>query len=138
MNAAIRAVVRTGAERHTEVQGVSGGYAGLLNDEIAELTPAGVHDLLRRGGSTLGCSRCGEFGTDDAAGRAIRHLERRGVEGLIVIGGDGSQAGARRLSAAGFPVVGLPFTMDNDLHGTEISVGVDTALNVAVEAVDDL
>jgi 6-phosphofructokinase 1 len=105
---------------------------------MEEITPAAVSDIARRGGSILGCSRCPDFRAHGSVERAIEILEQRRIEGLIVIGGDGSQTGAHRLAASGFPVVGIASTVGNDLKGTEITVGVDTALNVATTAIDRL
>jgi 6-phosphofructokinase 1 len=138
MNAAVRSVVRTGIDRGWEAFGVRRGYAGLIRDEFIPLGPRDVGGIIQRGGTMLGSARCPEFKTDEAQVTAIRLLHQRGIDALVVIGGDGSQAGACALSRKGFPVVGIASTIDNDLWGSEITIGVDTALNVALEAIDRL
>ena len=138
MNAAIRAVVRTGIQAGCEVFGVRRGYTGLV---AGDLTPLGVRDvggIIQSGGTVLGSARCREFRTDEGRREALRQLADRGIEGLIVIGGNGSQTGSHGLSELGFPVVGVASTIDNDLHGSDITIGVDTALNIALEAIDRL
>ena len=138
MNAAIRAVVRTGIDRGWEVFGVRQGYAGLIAGKVIPLSDRDVGGIIQRGGTMLGTSRCFEFKTVEGRSQALRYLERLEISGLVVIGGNGSQAGAFKLSEIGFPVVGIGSTIDNDLYGTEISLGVDTALNVALESIDRL
>jgi 6-phosphofructokinase 1 len=138
MNAAVRAVVRTGIDRGWEMFGVRHGYAGLIRDNFVPLGPRDVSGIIQRGGTMLGSTRCPEFKTDDAQFDAIRILRQRAIDALIVIGGDGSQAGSYALSRKGFPVVGIASTIDNDLWGSDITIGVDTALNVALEAIDRL
>lgn len=138
MNAAIRAVVRVGIHNGLEVYGVRHGYAGLVDGQIAPLTARSVGGILQLGGTFLGSARSDEFKTEQGRARAIGHLAVRGIEGLVVIGGDGSQAGALSLLRQGFPAVGVASTIDNDLPGTDISIGVDSALNVALEAIDRL
>ncbi len=138
MNAAIRAVVRTGLERGWEVEGVRHGYAGLLADDLRPLRARDVGGILERGGTVLGSARCPEFKTEGGRQQALRVLRQRAIEGLVVIGGNGSQAGAQALARLGFPVVGVASTIDNDLVGSDVTIGVDTALNVALEAIDRL
>lgn len=138
MNAAIRAVVRTGVARGWEVRGVRRGYAGLVGGEIVPLGARDVGGILQLGGTILGSARCPEFRTEEGRRRALRALVGQGIEALVVIGGNGSQAGAYELSRMGFPVVGVASTIDNDLAGSEVTIGVDTALNVALESIDRL
>jgi len=138
MNAAIRAVVRTGLEEGWDVVGIRHGYLGLINDNMRPLGARDVGGIIQQGGTVLGSSRCPEFETEDGRLKALRTLKQRGIEALIVIGGNGAQAGAQALSQMGYPVVGIASTIDNDLYGSDISIGVDTALNIALEAIDRL
>lgn len=138
MNAAIRAVARTAIAQGWDVLGVRRGYAGVAYGEMAPLGARDVGGILHLGGTILGSARCPEFRTELGRQRALRALRSQGVEALVVIGGNGSQAGAYELSQMGFPVVGVASTIDNDLLGSEITIGVDTALNVALEAIDRL
>lgn len=138
MNAAIRAVVRTGVARGWEVYGVRHGYAGLIGGDLAPLNARDVGGILQRGGTVLGSARSTEFETVPGRERAIRNLNAATIDGLVVIGGNGSQTGAHCLSQMGFPVVGVASTIDNDLVGSDITIGVDTALNIALEAIDRL
>jgi 6-phosphofructokinase 1 len=138
MNAAIRAVVRTGVARGWEVLGVRSGYAGLIAGNVVPLGPRDVSGIIQLGGTMLGSARCPEFKTEDGRSEALRSLHQNGVDALVVIGGNGSQSGAHWLSEANFPVVGVASTIDNDLYGSEITIGVDTALNIALEAIDRL
>jgi 6-phosphofructokinase 1 len=138
MNAAIRAVVRTGIARGWEVFGVHHGYAGLIGGDMAALSARDVGGILQRGGTILGSARSAEFETAPGREKAIRNLNIQGIEALVVIGGNGSQTGAHCLSQMGFPVVGVASTIDNDLVGSDITIGVDTALNIALEAIDRL
>lgn len=138
MNAAIRAVVRTGLKNGWDVYGVRNGYRGLINGQFDRMSSRDVGGILQRGGTILGSARCPEFTTVEGRTVAIRNLNRLGIEALVVIGGNGSQAGAHELYKMGFPVVGVASTIDNDLAGTEITIGVDTALNIALEAIDRL
>ena len=138
MNAAVRAVVRTGIDKSWKTFGVRHGYAGLLEDNFVQLGLRDVSNIIQRGGTFLGSKRCEEFKSEGAQLRAVQLLRRREIDALIVIGGDGSQAGSFALSQKGFPVVGVASTIDNDLCGSEITIGVDTALNVALEAIDRL
>ncbi|MBM3997114.1 MAG: 6-phosphofructokinase [Planctomycetes bacterium] len=138
MNAAIRSAVRTGIDRGMHVFGIRHGYAGLLGEEFVAMTARDVSGIIERGGTILGSARCPEFATPDGLARALKILNNRRIDGLVVIGGNGSQTGAHALARLGFPVVGVASTIDNDLFGTDISIGVDTALNIAVEAIDRL
>jgi 6-phosphofructokinase 1 len=138
MNAALRAVTRAALGRGWEVCGVKNGYAGLLADALAPLAARDVGGIMQRGGTVLGSARCPEF--MEAAGRAQarRNLAARGIDALVVIGGNGSQTGAAALAREGFAAVGVPSTIDNDLYGTDVSIGADTAINVTLEAIDRL
>ena len=138
MNAAIRAVVRTGIGHDMEVLGVQRGYAGLVEAQLIPLSARDVGGILQRGGTILGSARCAEFRTEEGRMRALANLEDWGVQGLVVIGGNGSQTGSYELSKAGFPVIGVASTIDNDLVGSDMAIGVDTALNTALEAIDRL
>lgn len=138
MNAAIRAVVRTGVTLGCEVYGVHWGYAGLINGEMRELGPRDVGGIIQQGGTILGSARSQEFKTEEGRKKALDNLSMHGIEGLVVIGGNGSQTGAYELHKMGFPVVGVASTIDNDLLGSDITIGVDTALNIALEAIDRL
>jgi 6-phosphofructokinase 1 len=138
MNAAIRAVVRTGIARGWEVFGVRHGYAGLIGGDMSSLSARDVGGVLQRGGTMLGSARSLEFETEEGRVKALRNLNGRGIDGLVVIGGNGSQTGAYALSKMGFPVVGVASTIDNDLVGSDITIGVDTALNIALESIDRL
>ncbi|HVZ72146.1 MAG TPA: ATP-dependent 6-phosphofructokinase [Polyangia bacterium] len=140
MNAAIRGVVRMGIGLGWEVFGVRNGYAGLVEggDLIAPLGAREVGGILGRGGTFLGSARLETFKDAEVREQGIRNLQIRGIEGLVVIGGNGSQSGALALSKMGLPVVGVASTIDNDLTGSDITIGVDTALNIALEAIDRL
>jgi 6-phosphofructokinase 1 len=138
MNAAIRAVTRTALSRGWEVYGVQHGYAGLMSGDLKQMGPRDVGGIIQQGGTVLGSARAPEFKTDEGRQKALRGLRERGIEGLVVIGGNGSQTGGEALFKMGFPVVGVASTIDNDLVGSEITIGVDTALNIALEAIDRL
>ena len=138
MNAALRAVIRAGIDRGWQMSGVRYGYTGLISGNFMPLGLRDVGGIIQQGGTILGSSRCEEFKTKAGRKKALIALEQQGIHGLIIIGGDGSQTGAYHLSETGFPVVGIASTIDNDLYGSEISIGVDTALNVALEAIDRL
>jgi len=138
MNAAIRAVVRTGVSRGWEVFGIYQGYEGLISGRFMPLGPRDVGGIIQKGGTILGSARCLEFTTEDGQIKAIRRLNEFGIDGLVIIGGNGSQTGANALSLHDFPVVGVASTIDNDLYGSEMTIGVDTALNIALEAIDRL
>jgi 6-phosphofructokinase 1 len=138
MNAAIRAVTRCGLDRGWDIYGVRRGYAGLIENDIEPLTARSVGGILQQGGTMLGSARCAEFQTDAGRRKAMRMLHQHEIEALVVIGGNGSQTGAHALAQMGFPVVGIASTIDNDLAGSDITIGVDTALNIALEAIDRL
>jgi 6-phosphofructokinase 1 len=138
MNAAIRAVVRCGIAHGWEVLGVRDGYEGLIEDRMAPLTSRDVAGIIQRGGTILGSARSPEFRTDAGQERAVANLRRRRVDGMVVIGGNGTQTGSAALSERGMAVVGVASTIDNDLVGADITLGVDSALNTALEAVDRL
>lgn len=138
MNAAIRAVVRTGLESKAEVYGVRFGYAGLIAGDFLPLGARDVGGIIQLGGTILRSNRCLEFKTVAGREQAIKNLHQNEIDALVVIGGDGSQTGASLLSQAGFPVVGVASTIDNDLYGSDITIGVDTALNIALESIDRL
>ncbi len=138
MNAAIRAVVRAGIDKGWRMFGVRTGYTGLIAGDFVALGLRDVGGIIQLGGTVLGSSRCEEFKTEAGRIKALTALERQDIDALIIIGGDGSQTGACHLSRSGYPVVGIASTIDNDLCGSEISIGVDTALNVALEAIDRL
>jgi 6-phosphofructokinase 1 len=138
MNAAIRAVVRTGIAKGWEVFGVRNGYAGLCDGQMDVLGARDVGNILQRGGTFLGSARLPEFKDEAVRARGLAQLNSRGIDGLVVIGGNGTQTGALALSQAGLPVVGVASTIDNDLAGSEMTIGVDTALNIALEAIDRL
>ena len=138
MNAAIRAAVRTGLSHGLNVWGVYQGYSGLIEGNFKRLGARDMGSIIQRGGTVLGSARCPEFQTEEGRELAIRRLHGAGIDGLIVIGGNGSQTGAEALYRMGFPVVGVASTIDNDLYGSDITIGVDTALNVALNAIDNL
>ncbi len=138
MNAAIRAAVRTGVAKGMEMYGVRNGYEGLIDGKIIPLGARDVGGILQRGGTILGSARSSEFKTQPGQVKALRSLHQEGIDGLIVIGGNGSQTGANSLQSLGFPVNGVASTIDNDLCGSDITIGVDTALNIALEAIDRL
>jgi len=138
MNAAIRSVVRTAVVRGWQVLGINRGYAGLISGDMIPLGNRDVSGIMQRGGTMLGSARCPEFKSVDVQRIGLERLASRGVEGLVVIGGNGSQTGAHALYNLGLPVVGVASTIDNDLYGSAITLGVDTALNIALEAIDRL
>jgi 6-phosphofructokinase 1 len=138
MNAAVRSVVRVGLGLGLEVFGVRDGYHGLMHGNMTTLDSRAVGGILARGGTMLGTARAPEFHTDAGKAKALAHLGARDIGGLVVIGGNGSQSGTLGLSERGLPVVGVASTIDNDLAGVDITIGVDTALGIIVEAVDRL
>ncbi|UCC75979.1 MAG: 6-phosphofructokinase [Anaerolineales bacterium] len=138
MNAAIRSVVRTGLSEGWEVLGVRQGYDGLISGNMVPLKARDVSGIIQLGGTILGSARCAEFKTEAGRLKALRALNQNDVEALVVIGGDGSQTGSHALAQMGFPVMGVASTIDNDLYGSETAIGVDTALNIALEAIDRL
>ncbi|SDB83502.1 6-phosphofructokinase [Shouchella lonarensis] len=138
MNAAIRAVVRKAIYHNMEVFGISYGYHGLMNGEIRKLEIGSVGDIIHRGGTILYTARSEEFKTLAGQEKAIAQLKRLGIEGLVVIGGDGSYRGAEKLTSHGFPTIGVPGTIDNDIPGTDFTIGFDTALNTVIDAIDKI
>jgi 6-phosphofructokinase 1 len=138
MNAAIRAVVRAGVHHGWEVFGVRRGFSGCIAGNFISLEARDVGGILQQAGTMLGSARCPEFRTEEGRVEALRQLGQHDIDALVVIGGNGSQTGAEQLARAGFPVVGVASTIDNDLYGSEITIGVDTALNIALEAIDRL
>jgi len=135
MNAAIRSVVRSAIHAGADTVGIERGYEGLLERRFRPLTISDVGGVLDRGGTFLGTSRCERFKTPEGIAEAAAILKSADVTGLVVVGGDGSYRGAQKLAEAGIPTVGLPGTIDNDIAGTDTSIGFDTALNTVVEAV---
>jgi 6-phosphofructokinase 1 len=138
MNAAIRAVTRAALARGWEVFGVRNGFAGLVADTLEPFAARDVGGIIQRGGTVLGSARAPEFREKAARDKVRAQLAARGVEALVVIGGNGSQTGSAVLVAEGFPVVGVASTIDNDLYGTDVSIGADTAINVTLESIDRL
>ena len=138
MNAAIRAVVRAGLSAGLEVYGIRDGYLGLHQDRISKLERHSVSDVINRGGTFLGSARFPAFKEESVRREAIENLKKHGIDALVVVGGDGSYMGAKKLTEMGYPCVGLPGTIDNDIAGTEFTIGFDTAMNVVMEAIDRL
>lgn len=138
MNAAVRAVTRAALARGAEVFGVRNGYAGLLADTMEPLRARDVGGIVQHGGTVLGSARCPEFAEPSGRSAALRNLAARGIDALVVIGGNGSQTGSATLAREGFAVVGVPSTIDNDVYGTDVSIGADTAVNITLEAIDRL
>lgn len=138
MNAAIRGVVRAGLSEGLEIYGIHDGYLGLFQNRMIKLDRYSVSDMINRGGTFLGSARFPEFYTESIRNTAIKHMNQRGLDALVVIGGDGSYMGAKRLTEMGFPCIGLPGTIDNDVAGTDYTIGYFTALDTVVEAIDRL
>ena len=136
MNAAIRAVVRTAIANGKKVMGIKRGYNGLLNEEIEEMSARDVSDIIQRGGTVLQTARCQEFRTEEGQQQGADVCRKFGIDGLVVIGGDGSFAGAQKLAAHGINTIGIPGTIDQDIACTEYTIGFDTAVNTAMEAID--
>lgn len=136
MNAAIRAIVRKGIYEGLEVYGINYGFAGLVAGDIRRLDVADVGDKIQRGGTFLYSARYPEFATEEGQLKGIEQLKKFGIEGLVVIGGDGSYHGAMALTKRGFPAVGIPGTIDNDIPGTDFTIGFDTAINTVLESID--
>ncbi len=136
MNPAIRAVVRTALEHQVVPVGIHRGYQGLIDDDMEEMTARSVGGIIQRGGTILGTARSPEFMTPRGRMEALRNLNEHGLSALVVIGGDGSMRGAIELHKLGFPVIGVPGSIDNDMYGTEMSIGVDTALNTLLRSID--
>jgi len=138
MNAAIRAVVRKGIYHGLEVYGIYNGYQGLVNGNIEKMEVGSVGDILHRGGTMLRSARLPEFKNPEVQKKGLEVLREHGIEGLVVIGGDGSYRGALALSKLGMPCIAVPGTIDNDIAGTDFTIGFDTALNTVIDAVDKL
>lgn len=138
MNAAIRAVTRVALNSGIEVFGIYDGYKGMVEGNIEPLTKAAVGDIIDRGGTILGSARLPEFKDENVRKRAVEQLSKRGIEAIVVIGGDGSYRGAAALTDMGIACIGLPGTIDNDITSTDFTIGFDTALTTVVEAVDKL
>ena len=138
MNAAIRAVVRAGISKGMKIKGVRRGYSGLIDGDIIDLDARSVSDIIHRGGTMLYTARCPEFKTQEGIDKGVETCKEHGIEGIVVIGGDGSFRGARDLSLNGIPCVGIPGTIDNDISSTEYTLGFDTAMNTVVDMVDRL
>ena len=138
MNAAIRAATLTAIKNGCEVFGVIRGYQGLISGEITELTSLGVADILHRGGTILHSARSKEFTTVEGREKAVKTLQDFGIEGIVVIGGDGSFRGALELANLGFATVGIPGTIDNDIECTDLSIGFDTALNTVLDSINKI
>lgn len=139
MNAAIRAVVRTGIYHGLEVYGIVRGYTGMIEDDIFKMESRSVANIIQRGGTILKCARSPEFREPAGRKKAYKNLKKRGIEGLVVIGGDGSFKGAQKFSNEyDIPCIGLPGTIDKDIAGSDFTIGFDTAVNTAVEAIDKI
>ena len=138
MNAAVRAVVRKAIYHDVEVYGVYHGYSGLISGHIEKLELGSVGDIIHRGGTKLYSARCPEFRTLEGQMQGIEQLKKFGIEGLVVIGGDGSYQGAKKLTEHGYPCIGVPGTIDNDIPGTDFTIGFDTALNTVIDAIDKI
>ncbi len=138
MNAAVRAVVRKALYHGIEVAGIYHGYQGLIEGNMKDLDAGDVGDIIQRGGTVLYSARCPEFKTDEVQQKGIEQLKEQGIEGLVVIGGDGSYRGALALSNKGFPCIGVPGTIDNDIPGTDYTIGFDTALNTVIDCIDKI
>ena len=136
MNPAVRAVVRTACQRGIKVYGVDRGYTGLINGDIHEMNLRSVSDIITRGGTILYSARCSEFKTEEGLQKAVATCKKFGIDGMVIIGGDGSFRGARDLSLRGIPCIGLPGTIDNDISCTDYTIGYDTCLNTIVQMVD--
>jgi 6-phosphofructokinase 1 len=139
MNAAIRAVVRTGIYNNLEVYGIMRGYQGMMDDDIVKMESRSVANIIQRGGTILKTARCKEFYEPEGRAKAYQNLKKRGIDGLVVIGGDGSFKGALKFSQEfDIPCIGLPGTIDKDIAGSDFTIGFDTAVNTAVEAIDKI
>lgn len=136
MNAAIRAVVRKALTNNVKVKGIKRGYMGLINEEIIDMEAFSVADIIQKGGTILGTARCLEFKEENIQQMAAEICHKHGIDGLVVIGGDGSYRGAQGLARHGINTVGVPGTIDLDIACTEYTIGFDTAVNTAMEAID--
>ncbi len=138
MNAAVRSVVRSAIDRGMTVYGVHHGYNGLLNGDIFEMKARDVSDIIHRGGTILYTARSAEFATPEGQAKAVNFCLKKKIDGVVVIGGDGSFRGAKELSNAGVPCIGIPCTIDNDITSTDYTIGYDTAMNTAMRMVDNI
>ncbi len=138
MNAAVRAVIREAIYQEIEVYGIYHGYAGLIQGHIEKMELGSVGDIIHRGGTMLYSARCEEFKTHEGQMKGVEQLKKFGINGLVVIGGDGSYRGAQKLTEHGFPTITLPGTIDNDISGTDYTIGFDTALNTVIDAIDKI
>lgn len=136
MNAAIRAVVRKAISSGKKVMGIEKGYRGLLDEEIFEMTPRNVSDSIQRGGTILRTARCEEFVTEEGQKKGAEICKKFGIEGLVAIGGDGTYRGAQKLASLGVNTIGVPATIDLDISSTDYTIGFDTAVNTAMQAID--
>lgn len=136
MNAAVRSVTRTAISMGMEVVGIRRGYSGLLNNDVVDLSLRSVSNILQNGGTVLYTARCPKFKEDEVQWEAVAKCKELGIDGLVVVGGDGSFRGAARLSEKGIPCIGIPGTIDNDISASEYTIGYDTALNCVMEMVD--
>ncbi|WP_018132019.1 6-phosphofructokinase [Effusibacillus pohliae] len=138
MNAAIRAVVRSAIYHGIEVIGVKRGYQGLISGDLEPMDLGSVADIIHRGGTILHSARCEEFKTEAGQAKAVATIREQGIEGMVVIGGDGSYRGANALTQKGVPTIGLPGTIDNDIPCTDFTIGFDTAINTVIQAIDKI
>lgn len=138
MNAAIRSVVRKAIYHGLEVYGIKYGYQGLIDGDIEKMELGSVGDIIQRGGTKLYSARCEEFKTEEGQLKGIEQMKKHGIEGLIAIGGDGTFMGAKKLTEKGYPCIGVPGTIDNDIPGTDFTIGFDTALNTIIDAIDKI
>ena len=138
MNAAIRAVTRKAINNGVKVKGIKKGYQGLMNEEIIDLNRHDVSDTIQKGGTILGTARCMEFKTEEGQAKGAEICRKHGIDGIVVIGGDGSYRGAQALSKHGINTIGLPGTIDLDISCTDYTIGFDTAINTAMEAIDKI
>ncbi|KAB7705919.1 6-phosphofructokinase [Bacillus aerolatus] len=138
MNAAVRAVVRKAIYHGLEAYGIYQGYQGLITGNIQQMEAGSVGDIIHRGGTILRSARCPEFQSAEGQKKGLEQLEKYEIDGLVVIGGDGSYRGAKAITELGYPCVGVPGTIDNDIPGTEFTIGFDTALNTVIDAVDKI
>ena len=136
MNAAIRAVVRTALAQGKKVKGIMRGYQGLLDEEIIDMDKHSVSDIIQKGGTILGTARCADFRTVEGQQKGAEICKKHGIDGLVVIGGDGSFQGAQKLAHLGVNTIGIPGTIDLDIACTDYTIGFDTAVNTAMEAID--
>ena len=136
MNAAIRAVIRKAIMNGVNVKGIKKGYQGLLNEEIVDMKASSVSDVIQRGGTILGTARCSEFRTEEGQKKGAEICRKHGIDGVVVIGGDGSYRGAQALSKQGINTIGIPGTIDLDIACTDYTIGFDTAINTAMQAID--